>query len=417
MIENIKSKLTPKQIEVLTDYHKINPIYTILEGAKRSGKTRILTLIFLEHLFKFRNQNKIFLLSGATQGAVEKNIIMEINQIFNLDLRINSKNFVELFGNKIYCFGGKDCDDYKAIKGLTSFGWYGNEITEQHPITVKECIDRCSGKGFKIFWDTNPSHPTHFIKTDFIDKSGHILPSGRVLIKSYNFRLTDNTFLPQDYIEGQLTTKTSKAEYERDIEGKWVIAEGVCYDCFDTYKNRVSQLPPKENIVKYIAGIDWGFEHRGALVVLCQDNLGNYYIIDEIAENKKFIEWWVEKARYFQKKYPNIIFYGDTENKENIEKFRANGINIYGANKNAKSVVNGISYINSLFANKRLFYLEGYTPNFLKEIFLYRWKDNSLKEEPVKENDDIMDALRYPIYSEQYSKEPILYNRQFSVNF
>lgn len=415
MIDDIKSKLTPKQIEVLSDYHKTDPIYTILEGAKRSGKTRLLILIWLEHIYKFKNQNKLFLLSGATQGSVEKNIIMETNQMFGLDLKINSKNFVDLFGNKIYCFGGKDCDDYKAIKGLTAYGWYGNEVTEQHPITIKECIDRCSGKGFKIFWDTNPSYPTHFIKTDYIDKSGGVLSSGRTHIKSYNFKLTDNIFLSQDYIDSVKLSKSSKAEYERDIEGKWVIAEGVCYDRFDTYKNRVSQLPG--NIVKYIAGIDWGFEHRGAIVVLCQDNLGNYYIIDEVAENKKFIEWWLEKAKQFQTKYPNIIFYGDTENKENIEKFRANGINIYGANKNPKSVVNGISYINSLFANNKLFYLENRCPNLLKEIFLYRWKDNTIREEPVKENDDVMDALRYPLYTEQYPKEPVYYNRGFSVGF
>ena len=90
MIDDIKSKLTPKQIEVLSDYHKTDPIYTILEGAKRSGKTRLLILIWLEHIYKFKNQNKLFLLSGATQGSVEKNIIMEINQMFGLDLKINS---------------------------------------------------------------------------------------------------------------------------------------------------------------------------------------------------------------------------------------------------------------------------------------------------------------------------------------
>ncbi|HHU5073535.1 TPA: PBSX family phage terminase large subunit, partial [Streptococcus agalactiae] len=33
-------------------------------------------------------------------------------------------------------------------------------------------------------------------------------------------------------------------------------------------------------------------------------------------------------------------------------------------------------------------------------IYQYKWKPNSTKDEPLKEYDDVLDALRYALYSQ-----------------
>ena len=67
--------LTEKQKEVLETFKREQPRITILSGAKRSGKTYINNLLMLSHIAKFANQEKNFLVVGATAGSVWRNVM------------------------------------------------------------------------------------------------------------------------------------------------------------------------------------------------------------------------------------------------------------------------------------------------------------------------------------------------------
>ena len=54
--------------------------------------------------------------------------------------------------------------------------------------------------------------------------------------------------------------------------------------------------------------------------------------------------------------------------------------------------------IASLFKTNKLFILEDNVDIFKKEIYNYVWKNG--KDEPNKFSDDVLDSLRYAIYSE-----------------
>ena len=54
--------------------------------------------------------------------------------------------------------------------------------------------------------------------------------------------------------------------------------------------------------------------------------------------------------------------------------------------------------IASLFKTNKLFILEDNVDIFKKEIYNYVWKSG--KDEPIKSSDDVLDSLRYAIYSE-----------------
>ena len=54
--------------------------------------------------------------------------------------------------------------------------------------------------------------------------------------------------------------------------------------------------------------------------------------------------------------------------------------------------------IASLFKTNKLLILEDNVDVFKKEIYNYVWKNG--KDEPIKQNDDVLDSLRYAIYTD-----------------
>lgn len=67
--------LTKKQIEIVKCVQRENPKILICSGAKRSGKTYVLTYIFLGHIARYRNKGLSFILGGATQASIRRNVL------------------------------------------------------------------------------------------------------------------------------------------------------------------------------------------------------------------------------------------------------------------------------------------------------------------------------------------------------
>lgn len=393
---------TPKQVEVLESFAIDNPKILICSGAKRAGKTFILIKIFLAHVSLFRNKGVSFIIGGTTQSSIRRNILNDMELILGREITLGKDSSFKLYGNKIYCFHGANADSYKAMRGFTSAGALLNEATTLHDTFVKEAISRCSYEGARIFMDTNPENPTHTVKVDYIDKDGQLLSNGQLNIKAFNFTLYDNTFLNKEYIESIEASTPSGMFYDRDILGVWVASEGVVYQDFDKNKNYInSDELDNINFVKYFAGTDWGWEHYGSIVLIGVDDRNNYYLIKEIAKKHKHIEYWIDEAKKIIDKYGDIPFYCDTARPDYIKKFRETRIK---AIDGRKDVIAGISEVASMFKTRKLKVVEDNVDIFKVEIYNYVWKDG--KDEPVKQYDDVLDSLRYAIYSDlKYGRE------------
>jgi phage terminase large subunit len=80
---------------------------------------------------------------------------------------------------------------------------------------------------------------------------------------------------------------------------------------------------------------------------------------------------------------------------EHVTRFRREGLRALNADK---SVLAGIEEVARLFKLNRLMIVEDAVKRFNEEIYMYVW--NPDKGEPVKQFDDVLDAIRYGIYSE-----------------
>ncbi|ASF57180.1 PBSX family phage terminase large subunit [Bacillus velezensis] len=395
-------ELNKKQKEVWDSFIKEQPKILICSGAKRAGKTFVLLLTFLAHVSKYQNMGLSFIIGGATQAAIKRNVLNDMELILGKELRLDKSNAVEIFGNRVYCFDGANADSWKKARGFTSAGAFLNEATALHDSFVKEVISRCSYKGAVVMMDTNPENPMHTVKTDYIDKDGQILKSGRLNIRSFHFSLFDNNFLDPEYVESIVASTPSGMFTDRDIHGYWVAPEGVIYKDFNKDIHYISSEElgnRRVNFKKYFAGVDWGYEHPGSIVVIGQDDQGCFYLLEEYAKQHEEIDYWVKVAKGVKERYGNINFYCDTARPEHVVRFRREKLRAINADK---AVVSGIEEVARLFKQEQLFVVEDKVDRFKKEIFMYVW--NQKTGEPVKEWDDVLDSLRYALYSHNKPK-------------
>ena len=395
--------ISSKQKEVVRCVELENPKILVLSGAKRAGKTYIMIYCFLRHIAKYENKGYSFILGGTNQSSLRRNVLNDLEIIIGHEIKLAKDNHFKLFGNKIYCFDGANADAYKKVRGFTSYGAFLNEATTLHDTFVKECISRCSGDGARIYMDTNPENPMHTVKTDYIDKSGQRLENGQLNIQAFQFTLYDNTFLNEEYVKSIEASTPSGMFYDRDILGKWVAAEGVVYQDFNPEKHYIKESDiDKTKIIKYYCGVDWGYEHYGSIVLLAKDADNNIYLLKEYSAKHQEIDYWVGIAKSIKKEYGNIYFYADSARPEHVARFQREGIRCMNANK---TVISGIEEVAKLFKMDKFKIVEDNVNRFKDEIYNYVW--NEKKGEPVKEQDDVMDSIRYAIYSEMQIGKPI----------
>ena len=389
-----------RQIEVLKKY-KQGFRLMINYGAKRSGKTVIDNDLFLMELRAVRKRadaKKIrepqYILAGVSSKTIEQNILNPLRNKYGIEFKFDKHGNFTLFGVKVVLAYTGSIGGLGAIRGLTSFGAYVNEATMANKYVFKEIMDRCSEDGAKIICDTNPDHPQHWLKVDYLDNDK---PEVRTV--STHFTLEDNeAFLGQEYINDQKAMTPSGMMYERDILGLWVSGEGMVYQDFDKKRMLVDKVPED---LHYYAGVDWGFEHKGSIVLFGDDDKGNTYLIEEHTKKHKFIDYWVKIAKDIQKKYGyDVTFFIDGARPDNYNEFLRNGISARNANKARMA---GIESVAKLMKLGRFFVLSSSVQSFLDEIYTYIWDDKT--GEPVKQNDDVMDAMRYAIYNEHLNND------------
>ena len=390
---NLNKLYTPKQIEILKRTNTSDFFILGLHGAKRTGKTVINNDIFLRELRRVRkiaDQLKIkepmYILAGVSSKTIQNNVLQEIYNRYQLDIKFDKHNSFTLFGVKVVQAFTGTIAGLGGIRGMTAFGAYINEASLANETVFKEIISRCSGDGARIVFDTNPDNPEHWLKKDYIDsKSENII--------SYHFELDDNTFLSERYIKNIKESTPSGMFYDRDIKGLWVTGEGVVYSDFDGNKHFISDISGIE-FETYIAGVDWGYSHYGSIIVFGIDKDNKWYLIEEHATQFKEIDYWVTIALGVKERYGNINFYCDSARPEHVERFRRERIRAINADK---SVLSGIEEVARLIKLNRFFVLSPKVKQFKKEIYNYIWDEKT--GNPVKENDDVMDAMRYAVYS------------------
>lgn len=392
-MNKLSHQFTDKQFQIYQEIMKKDWFLCILYGAKRTGKTIFNNYMFLEEVLNVRERatklgirNPQYILSGYTLGTIQKNVLEELTNMYGLEFTFDKYNRFKLFGVTIVQTPHGNVKGLAAIRGMTAFGAYINEASLAHPSVFDEIKSRCSGEGARILSDTNPDNPEHWLLKDYIQNDDES-------IISYHFELDDNTFLSERYRKNIKATTPSGMMYDRNILGLWVSGDGLVYQDFDKKihtmtQDELKQIPMKQ----YFAGVDWGYEHHGVIVVFGMGYDDRFYLIEEHAKQHVFIEDWVRIAHDIKVRYGDIPFYCDSARSEHVAKFDEEGINAIFADKR---IMRGVELVAHYFKNDKLRILYDACPRFASEIYNYAW--DTKKDLPIKEYDDVMDAMRYAL--------------------
>ncbi len=406
---SLSDYLTPKQLKVLHTYLHDDFDMLVLTGAIRSGKTFIDNLLFLFELQRVAQMAKAnhdkhpqYILAGASSDSINKNVIISCENQFGINFKLDRHGHYKLFGVDITPVSTKTLGGLAGARGFTSYGAYVNEVTLGVEPVFQEIQQRCSIDGARVIADTNPSNPEHWFKKDYLDNK-----KKKARMIQFHFTIDDNTRLSKRYIEGIKARTPTGMYYDRAIKGLWVTGEGAVYKDFDERKMVIPDKDVPTSFHKYIAGVDWGYQHYGSIVVFGIDDGDNWYLLEEHTKQYEEIDYWTNLAHDLQKKYGrDMPFYCDTARTEHIDHFKHSGIN---AKYGWKSVVPGIEIVASLMKQGRFFVKQSAPVKFLDEIYNYRWDDKN-EDAVVKENDDCMDACRYAIASYIHENERKTYH-------
>lgn len=402
--------LAPKQLKVLHSYLHDDFDMMILVGAIRSGKTFIDNLLFIYELRRTarlakanRDKHPQYILAGATSDSIHKNVIVSCENQFGVEFKLDRHGHYKLWGVDIVPVSTKTIAGLANARGFDSYGGYVNEATMGVEPVFQEILQRCSKDGARVIVDSNPDQPQHWFKTDYIDNND---PKTKKI--TFHFTIDDNTHLSKRYIEGIKARTPSGMFYERAILGLWVSGDGAVYRDFDERKMVVpkAKLP---HIVKYYCGVDWGFEHKGVITVWGDDAKGNIYLIEEHTSQFKYISYWVKVAKKIQEKYgKGITFWVDSARPDNYSEFLRAGINACNADKARMA---GVERVAEYMKQGKLFAVQDNMDQFLNEVYQYVWDENT--GEPKKENDDVMDSMRYAIFNEHKDNQTQFLNSKY----
>lgn len=357
--------------------------FVVDQGGTRSSKTYSLCQLLI--YICLTTPGIMVSIARKSFPALRGSVMRDVLEILQSTGLYNEKNHNK--SNNIYTFPNRSTIEFISIDESQKMRGRKRDIlfiNEANELDYEEFLQLVMRTSTKMFIDFNPSEMEHWIYNLLDDPKA-------VLIKSTFY---DNPFLPNDQREDIIRLiQTDQNYYRIYVLGERPISNSRIYSHFKEY----TEEPHPADIVSVNYGLDFGYNHPSALIKVVQTRDKKYYvkellyssgltttdlirILDTIPDLRRE-DIWCDYSR------PEII----------QELTRAG----YRAKNAVKEVKEGISTVKS---NEILLHRDSI--NTWKEYRLYSWKTigEAVIDEPVKLNDDAMDAIRYAIHSSKSKK-------------
>jgi PBSX family phage terminase large subunit len=370
-------------------FHALDKKYRLYSGAVRAGKSVAGAIEAIKLSMKFPGNvgfigRKDFTsLRDTTMQTFFKLCPVKLIRYYN-----KSEHRIEFVNGSIIYF--RDLKEPDKLKSM-ELGWFwideGTEVDEEAFVILQS---RLSLQGVKHYgWvTTNPDSFTNWVYRFFYEHPDET----KGIIETNTYEMKEN--LPEGYIES-LELTYSQHNIDRLLNGKWGFFEGLIYKEFIPKKHIISapELPRKEHFKEFWASIDWGYKHMTVLLVYGITYDGTVYVLYEVAEALKEIDFWFQKAIEFKRLHTIQYIYCDPARPEYVNKF-----NMIGGVRGRREIIEGIDCVASWFKRDKLF-VSDRCVELIKELQSYKWNSQKIKEEPIGKDDDAVDSLRYGMFS------------------
>jgi phage terminase large subunit len=197
----------------------------------------------------------------------------------------------------------------------------------------------------------------------------------------------DNPFLDEEYIR----LLEELAEQDRTYHKIYALGE-FATPGHVIYTHYTIEDKAPNHFDEIIYGVDFGYNNPTAVLKIgILDN--EFWVLDEIYQTHLTNQDLIDLLKDFIHS-PTALIYCDSAEPQRIQELKRAGFNARPAFKDVKL---GIDIV-----KRQKLHIVKTCANTLKEIKLYRWKQDAqgnILDHPVKFNDHAMDALRYAIAS------------------
>ena len=386
-----------KQLEVHNDTHR----FKVLNWGRRTGKSTLaanLTLMAATQVVgrywivapTYKQAKNIYWLD-IIHNQIPRELVKKKNEQELIITLING-SVIEL----------KGADNEDSLRGAGIKGLILDEYAFMKP-NVWELILRpmlADSKGWATFIST-PNGFNHFYK--LADNAQSTLPEYKDWWYSHATTF-DNPHIEDEEIE-QIKAEVSEDQFAQEYQAEFRKMAGLVYKDFDRAIHVISpeKLPDMDNFTKGF-GIDFGFTNPTAAVFVGIDYDQNWYVYDELYKPAMRTEEIAQNL--LTKMGGNMFTYriGDSAQPQEIANLATHQVVIEPVKKGKDSISSGIRLINEMLkvqegtGKPKLFITEN-CKNLIYEFETYHYPedkmDKNASEDPVKENDHALDALRY----------------------
>ena len=343
--------------------------FIINEGGSRSSKTYSLCQLMI--IYCLQNNNKVVSVIRKTFPALRATVLRDFIEILK-DIGLY-KQEMHNKSEHIYTFANGSMveffsvDDEQKIRGRKRDIAWCNEANELYFDDFTQLNMRTEDK---LIFDYNPSDSASWL---------YELPAeDSVKIKS---TYKDNPFLPES-IKAQIEDlkRTDEALYQIYALGEKAISKSNIYSQWSFVAHRPSRF------VKYVYGLDFGYNHPTALmrVYYCDNDI---YIEPVIYESYLTTTMLIEKLATLNIEQ-TVTILADYSRPEIIQEMNIAGYDVQNANKVVKKGIDNLKTFGVICQDDKA---------IRREYENYKWKKigDFITDEPVKLFDDAMDAIRY----------------------
>jgi PBSX family phage terminase large subunit len=381
---------SPKQDQSFCEAtHRFN----IWVGAVRSGKTHASIERFIEDLKNGPPGDAMII--GVNRTSIQRNLLVHLYKRLGFPCPTEKASKVNLYGRNVWIVGAPDISAVSTIQGSTLALAYIDEATNIPEPFWKMLESRLSVPGAKLLATANPNGPAHWLKKEYLDKPG-------LDLICWNFNLDDNPVLDEVF-KAQLKASYTGMWYKRFILGEWSLAHGAIYDNYDHYNEYENDFPSPNY---YIVGVDYGTTNATA-AVLCaisprswpQIRIEAEYYYDSAKRGRsKTDQELVADIKDFVS-YKNVsAIYVDPAAASFKIALRQSDLPVLDANND---VLLGIKICSKFIGGKNIVIHKGCT-TLREHLQSYAWDSKAAdrgEDKPVKQNDHILDAMRYAVCS------------------
>ena len=343
--------------------------FIINEGGSRSSKTYSLCQLMI--IYCLQNNNKVVSVIRKTFPALRATVLRDFIEILK-DIGLyrqeahNKSEHIYTFanGSMIEFFS---VDNEQKIRGRKRDIAWCNEANELFFDDFTQLNMRTEDK---IIFDYNPSDSASWLYELPKDES--------ILIKS-TYR--DNPFLPESIkLQIEDLKRTDEALYQIYALGEKATSKSNIYSNWSFVTHRPAKF------VKYVYGLDFGYNHPTALmrVYYCDNDI---YIEPVIYESYLTTTMLIEKLGTLGIEQ-SVTILADYSRPEIIQEMNIAGYDVQNANKVVKKGIDNLKTFGVICQDDKA---------IRREYENYKWKKigDQILDEPVKLFDDAMDAIRY----------------------